>query len=722
MARIPNYTDDQGVQLNLPLIDGISSRISNSGAEMANRVFGMRGNDWMRVSEFANSMAIKRQAQRNAAEVSNAIATATLRLDELRNAQLDRKGLDAQGTPATEGGVERLSAVEDYSDSAGQIQDSIKNKLLNDVQKQKFDEWYRTRYVTDMDRVAQHQQAQLDAAEENGTQAILASSRDSAYGAIMRGEFDLAENTLLDKFDTFSTTKAMQGMPEEYIKQNYKKDAIYATVKGATDILIKNGDAEKAAAAIKFFGKYLTEEQKAGLQGTIKPAIAKANAGDFVRAHAIYNADGTLNRAAMYKAIEEEGARRGKLGKIDFSNGTEQQQKVAAYIFENAPKYGIDPYLALSHIAIEAGEGFDSELARAGNNFGGISTTEVTDLPRPKNEAGDGVGYYVHYGSMEEGLDAVLKTLKAYDVDKATTVEEWNDLLLADPNAQYYTSPKGDRINLQNRYVNNYRIHGKSTGPDEEFIKDAKAAADLLYRDNQIAIQQRDKDRSETFNRSVMDGTIGTMSDAFQWCRHNNLTENETIAYGHKFRESKGLLDAQDKALEAAALNVIDADIKSGKITTAAQLDNYPLTEHQKKQIIAANFEKSTAWRQLDGVDGFISDAISGVDSSAKGRAKFDLICAVNNKIAEKLRNNPMYSVDSWDVRAIIDEMKRHITRRQNPNEFVLWPSTIESVFPAWATAQLGDKFDYILDDGKVMLKDGHVATWNEDTYTFDIN
>ena len=719
MARIPNYTDDQGVQLNLPLIDGASSRVSNSGAEMANKLFGMRGNDWMRVSEFANSMAIKRQAQRNAAEVSNAIAAATLQLDELRNAQLDRKGLDAQGAPATEGGVERLSAIEDYSDNAGQIQESIKNKLLNDVQKQKFDEWYRTRYVNDMDRVAQHQQAQLDAAEESGALALIASAKDSAFGSMMRGEFGSAWQTIEDKREIHKSVKGMQGMPEEVINQDYQSTVIYDTVKKAIDQKIKDGDEDGAAKILEYFGKHLTEEQRAGLKGTVRPAVEKASATNFVKTHAIYNADGTLNIAAMYKLAEEEGARRGKLGTMDFSGGTEHQQKVAAYVFEHAKDYGIDPYLALSHIAIEAGEGFDSAVAIQGNNYGGINASGVTDLPKPANEGG---GYYEHYDSMEEGLDAVLKLLKLYDVDKATTVEEWNDLLKADPNAQYYTSDKAERVRYHNQLWNEYRSHGKSEGPDEEFIKNAKAQIDLMYRDNQIQLQQRDKDRLENFNRAVMDGSIKNMSDVFQYCKSNGFTENQTVAFGHRYREANGLLDEKDKALQAAALNVIDADIQSGKITSAEQLKNYPLTEEQKKQLEKAFFDKNMAWRQLDGVNGFISDAIHNVDEGAKGRAKFDLVCMVNKRIEENMRNNPMYRVDAWEIRAIIDEMKGTIKRKQESGEYWFYPSTIESAFPKYAIAQLGPLFDYMLDSNRAMLKDGHIATWNEETYTYDIN
>lgn len=716
MARIPNYTDDQGVQLNLPLIDGVSSRVSNSGAEMANKLFGMRGNDWMRVSEFANSMAIKRQAQRNAAEVSNAIAAATLQLDELRNAQLDRKGLDAQGAPATEGGVERLSAIEDYSDNAGQIQDSIKNKLLNDVQKQKFDEWYRTRYVNDMDRVAQHQQAQLDAAEESGSQAILASARDSSFGSMMRGEFDSAWQTIEDKREIHKSVKGMQGMPEEYINQDFQTTVIFDTVKKAVEQKIKDDDEDGAAKILEYFGKHLTEEQRAELKGTVRPAVEKASATNFVKAHAVYNADGTLNIAAMYKLAEEEGARRGKLGMMDFSGGTEHQQKVAAYVFEHAKDYGIDPYLALSHIAIETGGEFNSELVKAGNNYGGITASGVTDLPRPPEEG----GYYEHYGSMEEGLDAVLKLLKLYDVDKATTVEEWNDLLLADPKHQYYTSNKNARVKLHNQLWNEYRSHGKSEGPDEEFIKNAKAQIDLMYRDNQIQLQQRDKDRLESFNQAVMNGSISDMSGVMKWCKDMNLTENQTVAFGHKFREANGLLNEKDKALEAIAFDAVNADIQSGKITSVEQLENYPLSEHQKKQIITAIFNKSTAWRKLEGVDGLIRDAVSSVPTGAKGNAEFDLLCAVNNEVAERLRNNPMYVVSGWDIKQIIDMMKGRIQRKQESGEYFVYPSTIESSFPKWALSQLGDKFDRLLDSDTVLLKDGNTMKWNEDAMRFE--
>lgn len=731
MPRIPNYTDDAGVQLNLPLIDGVSSRLSNETARLGAQMAERRGNDWLRVSELANAIAIRQQALRNSAEVSNAIAVATIELDNARNAQLERKGLDATGRPATEDGAEVLSATDTYGQSAASIQEKIRNNLLNDVQKRKFDEWYRNRYTSDLDTVARHQTQQLNAAVENSSQTLLKSAEDSMYAAMTRGDFETAENTFNSNYDIFASVQRMKGQPEEYVQQEYN-GKLFTTAKAAIDQCVKNGNSEAGGRIADYFGKYLTQQQKDELRGTIRPGIVKDTADKFVRDNLVKNKDGSINLAETLKLIEAEADSRGAKSTFDTSGMTERQQEVIPAIIKVANERGYDPALLLSHIMIEAGAGLDSELSMY-NNFGGISTDTPTALKRPDIEG----GYYEDYteAGIEGGINAVCDVLDRYEgVKGAKTVKEWNDRLMNNPNApgKYYAEfdpttgerQQPARENTQQQLIEGFlnRI-GKGKGKrDEEFEKQSRAALERLNQDNRIELQQRAKDMGEQFLKDVEAGGIKTMTDAYKWTENNCKTEAEKVSYLHKYKEMNGLLTAMDKEQEELALNAAYEDIAQGKITTKEELNNYPISQKAKDAIIKAYFDKAMSWAKLPGVDGLINDAAKQMsDSDHRGQAKFVLTEAVTNKIKEKQRNNPTYVPDQWEVASMIKEQSSNMQVKQKEGTYLLWQSTYETKYPKGALVALGDGAEP-LDSERVRDVNGVVWRWDKTAQMFKVD
>ncbi len=731
MPRIPNYTDDAGVQLNLPLIDGVASRVSNDTARLGLQMAERRGNDWLRVSELANAIAIRRQAQRNSAEVSNAIAQATMQMDEIRNTQLDRKGLDAEGRPATEDMGEVLSAVDAYSQNVSSVQEKIRNNLLNDVQKQKFDEWYRSRYTSDMDTVARHQQQQLDLATENGTVALLNSAHDSAFSSMLRGDYDTAENIFSSNLPVYGTTKAMQGQPEEYIKQQYN-NTVFATIKDATDSLTKDGKSADAQALVQRFGGYLTAKQKDELRGIVAPAVAKTQAKDFVKSVVSYNPDGTINLAAARNAIHAQAAARGSVEGFDFSGMTERQQEVFNAALAEAQRRGYaNPTLALAHLIIETGWDVDSAAANA-NNFGGISTDTPTKLKRPENEG----GYYVDYteAGVQGGMSALFDLLDRYGLKDAKTIDEWDEKLMNNPDApgKYYAEYNPDtgeyarpgRRNTHRGVVDiltsNYGVKGQGR-PDEKFEKEALAALDELYRDNQIQLQQRAKERNETLLRDIASGGIVTMSDAYKWVEKNCTSEMEKVSSIHTFKDAKGLLDAADKEQEQLALTKAFEDIAAGKITSADELNNYPISQKGKDAIKKAYFNQAMSWAKLPGVDGLLSDASKQMaPSDFQGQAKFVLMEAVSNDIQERQRNNPTYVPGQWEVMSIIKKQASNIMVKQKEGDYLFWQSEYETKYPRAALVALGDGAEPI-DDVRVRDKNGIVWVYDAKAQNFMI-
>lgn len=718
MPRIPNYTDDAGVQLNLPLIDGVSSRVSNDTARLGLQMAERRGNDWLRVSELANAIAIRQQALRNSAEVSNAIAAATAELDTVRNAQLERKGLDATGRPATEDAPEVLSAMDTYGQGASSIQEKIRNNLLNDVQKQKFDEWYRNRYVSDMDTVARHQTQQLNVATENATQALLNSAKDSAYAAIVRGDFTTAENTFNNNYDVKASTMLMQGQSEEVIRQAWNND-IFSVAKAAVDQMVKNGDSEAGNHAVDYFGKYLTEQQKNELKGTVRPGIIKDDAATFIKKSAVYNADGSLNEDATLKALEAEAARRGSIA----GDLTPNASAVVQFFIDK----GESPLVAA---AIAGNVSQESEYSPTAENssgayglfqFLGDRREAMTAYAKGSSRDASDITAQLEYAWDEMNRPGTLENQALQEMRNAKTPEEAAVIF-----RKLFERPGEEEANDEARAAEAQRVYANLTGakkegkPDEAFLEAGRAALNRLSQDNKIALQQQAKDLSENFLKSVSTGGITTMSDAYKWAENNCATEQQKIAYLHKYKEMNNLLTDMDKEREQAAMGAIFEDIAQGKIMTKEQLDSYPASQKTKDAITKAYLEQGKAWAKLPGIDGVLSDKTKQLaDTDHRGQMKFILMEAVSNEIAEKQRNYPTWTPTQWEVKEIIDRQSSNLQVKQKEG-YILWQSTYETKYPRAALVALGEGAEPI-DDERVRDANGVVWTYDKKTQMFMI-
>ncbi len=718
MPRIPNYTDDAGVQLNLPLIDGVSSRVSNDTARLGLQMAERRGNDWLRVSELANAIAIRQQALRNSAEVSNAIAAATAELDTVRNAQLERKGLDATGRPATEDTPEVLSAMDTYGQGASSIQEKIRNNLLNDVQKQKFDEWYRNRYVSDMDTVARHQTQQLNVATENATQALLNSAKDSAYAAIVRGDFTTAENTFNNNYGVKASTMLMQGQSEEVIRQAWNND-IFGVAKAAVDQMVKNGDSEAGNRAVDYFGKYLTQQQKNELKGTVRPGIIKDDAASFIKKSAVYNADGSLNEDATLKALEAEAARRGSIAG-DLAPNT----SAVVQFFINK---GESPLVAAAIAGNVSQESTYNPTAENSSGayglfqFLGDRRDAMTAYAKGSNRDASDITAQLEYAWDEMNRPGTLENQALQEMRNAKTPEEAAVIF-----RKLFERPGEEEANDGARAAEAQRVYANLTGarkegkPDEAFLEAGRAALNRLSQDNKIALQQRAKDLSENFLKSVSTGGIATMSDAYKWAENNCATEQQKIAYLHKYKEMNNLLTDMDKEQEQAAMSAIFEDIAQGKIMTKEQLDSYPASQKTKDAITKAYLEQGKAWAKLPGIDGVLSDKTKQLaDTDHRGQIKFVLMEAVSNEIAEKQRNNPTWTPTQWEVKEIIDRQSSNLEVKQKEG-YILWQSTYKTTYPRAALVALGEGAVPI-DDERVKDANGVVWTYDKKTQMFMI-
>lgn len=142
------------------------------------------------------------------------------------------------------------------------------------------------------------------------------------------------------------------------------------------------------------------------------------------------------------------------------------------YIMETQGVY-IAPELLKAQLQLETGNfnvggpnGISPELFAA-HNYAGISTSEETSLPRPSDEG----GYYQEFGSDEEFAQNWSKNLALYaqywkehgGTDRVEDPKTFVDLLIADPNYQYFDTKKEGAVES---YINNIASWSGVDAPD----------------------------------------------------------------------------------------------------------------------------------------------------------------------------------------------------------------------------------------------------------------
>lgn len=266
MPRVPTYTDDEGVQLNLPLAEGSGYRVNMdySGAYQGNRQFS---ENLMGFSRLFNSIAIKQQALVNQTHVNNAVAAAQDQLNALRNQSLNVLGENVMAKPGTDGTPGTPDLYGRWQDGSSDIINKARSGLQNAAQRQQFDNSMNSLMPELNNQIGAHQMKQINFAQEQSRKAQMASTLSMANSSVNIGD-NIGANIALNKLESQNAEAyAVQGIPLEQQKQ-LNADQEFKWYSDTIDQLTKDGKSYLIEDLLKQTGaeKRLNKDQYQALQ------------------------------------------------------------------------------------------------------------------------------------------------------------------------------------------------------------------------------------------------------------------------------------------------------------------------------------------------------------------------------------------------------------------------------------------------------------------------
>ena len=161
------------VEPDIQVSEGPSYRqnIPVSAQEMGGNV----GTALSGLAEQINNAAVNAQASLNQISVANAISTAQHDMLASKNSQLQKKGINALGSPATANSDAVLSSADQFAQDSSNIFNTNMDALSNSIQKNKFKEWYDTQYPTMYNEVLANQGQQLTIAKQDSLKSVQVS-------------------------------------------------------------------------------------------------------------------------------------------------------------------------------------------------------------------------------------------------------------------------------------------------------------------------------------------------------------------------------------------------------------------------------------------------------------------------------------------------------------------------------------------------------------------
>lgn len=305
MPKIPSYTDDSGVQLNMPLAEGTASRIKidTDPISAANNAQGRALGGF---AQLFNTLAIRTQAAVDNTHVSNAVAAAMDDLNKQQLGYLDEKGENVMARDATDTEPAVKSMYDRWQESSHETILNARNTLQNDAQRRAFDASMNTHMTTMNMQMAKHQIEQLNAASEQSSQAEWAALQGSAALAIRLGNWDGLDQSFDAMVGTSNRAAAIAGTPLDALKVK-NNEAFYKFGDTQLDTLLAAGKINEANELIKHLEKRVDDNQLSLLKVKIADGsidiTAKNAARDFVSKHV--NSDGSIDWESVYRDRDE---------------------------------------------------------------------------------------------------------------------------------------------------------------------------------------------------------------------------------------------------------------------------------------------------------------------------------------------------------------------------------------------------------------------------------
>lgn len=530
-----------------------------------------------------NTAAVTAQANLNQISVANAISAAQGDMLGSKDSQLQKKGINALGKPATKDSPQVLSSADQFAQDSQNIYTTNMNALANPVQQNKFKEWYDTQYPSMYNEVLANQGQQATIAKQDSLKSLQDSSGQVFSSAMLTNDYAQGDIALRSAISMGQQMGALDGVPPETQIQN-EQNYVYKVLDGTTDALIKDQRSVDAFKMVNRYASHLSPTQADALKAKCQPAIEQDKAKAYVDVlfsdPQYKNPDGTPNMPKINQAIEDHGAQ----SYITTTGGaptfpSDRLNEGWTYLAKQAQAMGISTPVSILMAALQhespgfTNDGGTGDITLA-NNVGNIKTW--TDNGHPANDGGG--GFWQTYPTLEAGIDAYLNLLQnGYpDALHQSTASGFAQAL---KDGGYYTDDVNTYANGISSFMSDDAQYTSTqsadvTQPNENFIKDAKAYAQVLYQDAQLKKKQDLANASDSLMAAIQNHTITDYSSLVDYVT-NSMSGTPTekanwIAIGS--RQLGIAVQATRLAQEDARQSAI-RDMINGDITTKGELE-----------------------------------------------------------------------------------------------------------------------------------------------------
>lgn len=257
-----------------------------------------------KLGQVITNEAINQQNMLNEAMVSDATTAALKGFTQSMSAQLERKGYQVYSQSQTDTSPARMSAIDEFNAQANEIVASAMPKFLNDVQRQKYQQWVDRTLPSMQETVSKHQSQQIYQQSQASQAARIQTTSDTVVTYADAGLIDNMQEPLREIKSLIPVMMEQQGASNEAIVQAVNSQ-LNKTIGTAINGLIADGRTVEAAEIYSKYGTNLTGETAVSVRQAVQAGVDLVYA-DTVVNNLIAKAPRLPNGAIDWTWVENE--------------------------------------------------------------------------------------------------------------------------------------------------------------------------------------------------------------------------------------------------------------------------------------------------------------------------------------------------------------------------------------------------------------------------------
>lgn len=549
-----------------------------------------------KLGQVITNEAVNQQNMLNEAMVSDATTAALKGFTQSMSAQLERKGYQVYSQSQTDTSPARMSAIDEFNAQANEIVASAMPKFLNDVQRQKYQQWVDRTLPSMQDTVSKHQSRQIYQQSQASQAARIQTTSDTAVTYADAGLIDNMQEPLREIKSLIPVMMEQQGASNEAIVQAVNSQ-LNKTIGTAINGLIADGRTVEAAEIYSKYGTNLTGETAVSVRQAVQAGVDLVYA-DTVVNNLIAKAPRLPNGAIDWTWVENEA--------MKTSSSIERQVRVQGATSTEADFDNMANALTGIIGYIETTGGANAKATYGGRDIGAwqmdpqhrIDATNEYNKKYGTNLSPDEIDWSnSNQDSVAwQAVSALMrKKLVDYKGDYEAVAIGWNGG--DDWGDEYHATPAGQREDWLNRhsdfkrylhddykfyyYAKQYPEWGQSlSGGSEANITtntvigySPKFQAILMqkidFAKNQEA-NQRKNDKMKFITETLDSGaTFATLEDAVNQARAAGFKGEEAYEVGNAI-----FMNTRTKRADTAYAKSKEAEDRRDKAMAQAQLEN----------------------------------------------------------------------------------------------------------------------------------------------------